>query len=234
MPEHLSIPVPSALQEVTLPVYETTERFPVRRVYCVGRNYVSHIREMAEADERDLPFFFQKPRDAVVESGSEVPYPSATESFEYEGELVLAIGTSGSNIAIADVDKHVFGAGCGIDLTRRDRQYEARENSWPWEMGKSFDHSAPVGTLTPVENLDALEDAELHLNVDGELRQHTPLSLMIWSPREIVARISEQYRLEPGDLIMTGTPAGVGALSPGQTVDVAITGLEPLTITITS
>jgi fumarylpyruvate hydrolase len=232
--DNASKSVPPSVQEVSLPVVGTDQRFPVRRIYCVGRNYVSHIREMAEADERDLPFFFQKPRDAIVENGDEVPYPQATENFEFEGELVVAIGASGSDIPVDDVDKHVFGVACGIDLTRRDLQFEARERSWPWEMGKSFDHSAPVGALTPTSTLDILDNAELTLHVDGKLRQHTSLSLMIWSTREIISRLSAQFRLEPGDIVMTGTPAGVGALGPGDRVDVAITGLEALSITVTS
>jgi fumarylpyruvate hydrolase len=227
-----SPPVPAAPEPVTLPIASSTRVFPVRRVYCVGRNYVSHIREMAEADERDDPFFFQKPRDAVVRSATVVPYPPATNDFEYEGELVVAIGAGGSAIPVQEADKHVFGLAAGIDLTRRDLQVEARQRGWPWEMGKSFDASAPVGAITPVSGLHAVKDGELRLAVNGVERQKTALSLMIWSPAEIVSRLSRQYRLEPGDLVMTGTPAGVGALAPGDAIHLEITGLEPLDITI--
>lgn len=224
----------TAPEHVTLPIVDSDDLFYVRRIYCVGRNYVSHIREMAEADERDDPFFFQKPRDAVVQSGGSVQYPSATDAFEFEGELVIAIGTGGSDIEAADADKHVFGVACGLDMTRRDLQFEARERSWPWEMGKAFDESAPVGAVTRIRSLSELDEGKLELEVNGETMQQTDLSLMIWSPAEIVARLSAQYRLEPGDIIMTGTPAGVGQLSAGDTVHLEVTGLTPLDISVNS
>ena len=225
-------PATTAVEPVSLAVSDSDERFYVRRIYCVGRNYVSHIREMAEADERDDPFFFQKPRDAVVPNGGTVQVPPATTSFEFEGELVIAIGVGGQDIAVADAESHIFGAACGLDMTRRDLQFEARDRSWPWEMGKSFDQSAPIGDIRRVDSLDALGEGRLRLQVNGETRQDTQLSLMIWSPAEIVSRLSAQYRLEPGDVIMTGTPAGVGTVGPGDHITVDVTGIETLAITI--
>lgn len=223
-----------APEHITLPIVGSDDLFFVRRVYCVGRNYVSHIREMAEADERDDPFFFQKPRDAVVQHGGSVQFPPATSAFEFEGELVIAIGTGGSDIRAEDADKHVFGAACGLDMTRRDLQFEARERSWPWEMGKAFDQSAPVGAVTQIRSLSELGDGKLLLQVNGETKQETDLSLMIWSPAEILAQLSKQYRLELGDIIMTGTPAGVGQVGGGDIIRLEITGLETLEISIHS
>lgn len=223
----------NAPKHITLPIVDSGDRFYVRRIYCVGRNYVSHIREMAEADERDDPFFFQKPRDAIVQNCGTVQFPSATDSFEYEGELVIAIGAGGVNIKAADADNHVFGAACGLDMTRRDLQFEARERSWPWEMGKAFDQSAPVGSISRC-SLAELDQGTLELQVNGKPQQQTDLSLMIWSPAEIVAQLSKQYRLEPGDIIMTGTPAGVGQLTAGDAVHLEITGLAPLDISVGS
>lgn len=221
-------------EHIAMPIVDSDDHFYVRRIYCVGRNYVSHIREMAEADERDDPFFFQKPRDAIVQSGDSVRFPTSTEAFEYEGELVLAIGSGGIDIETTDADEHVFGVACGLDMTRRDLQFEARERSWPWEMGKAFDASAPVGAITRTHSLAALHEGRLELQVNGDTKQHTELSLMIWSPAEIIARLSTQYRLEAGDIIMTGTPAGVGSLVPGDSVHLEITGLEPLHISVNS
>jgi fumarylpyruvate hydrolase len=226
------LPLPTSPEPETLPVVGEDTRFPVRRIYCVGRNYVSHIREMGEADERDDPFFFQKPRDAVRGPGSAIPYPVATESFEFEGELVLAIGRSGADIPVDEAAAHVFGIAAGLDLTRRDLQFEARDRSWPWEMGKAFDASAPVGAITRVDDLSVTDAGSLEARVNGDVRQSSTLALMIWSPAEIVSRVSAQYRLEPGDLIMTGTPAGVGELHPGDTVTVSVTGAADLEVTI--
>lgn len=203
--------------------------FPVRRIYCVGRNYVDHIREMKEGDERDLPFFFQKPRDTIVHSGGTVPYPSATEDLQYEGELVIAIGRSAESLGVADADTAIFGFAVGIDLTRRDRQREAFRNGKPWEIGKSFDHSAPCGPVSPGTTLAV---GELRTEVNGTVVQSTTPQLMIWSPREIVSNLSQQYRLEPGDLIYTGTPAGVGAIDRGDVVRVSFPGLTTLEVTV--
>ncbi len=211
------------LPQTSVAVHASEQRFPVRRIYCVGRNYVDHIREMKEGDERDDPFFFQKPPDAVVCTGDSVPYPPFTTELEFEGELVVAIGAEGGG---------VYGYAAGIDLTRRDRQRECRAQMRPWEAGKSFDHSAPCGPITPADEYRTDGHGQLLLTVNGAPRQKTSLDLMIWNVPEIIAQLSHQYRLMPGDLIYTGTPAGVGSLVSGDTVSVHIDGLQPLTITI--
>lgn len=220
-----------AVDETTVPVLGGGV-FPVRRIYCVGRNYVDHIREMKEADERDPPFFFQKPRDSIVQDGDTVPYPPLTSDFQFEGELVLAIGKPGREIAVDNALDHVFGYAAGIDLTRRDRQRDARDMRLPWEVGKSFDASAPCGVVTPVKSGGHRTSGLLTLAVNGAERQRGTLEQMIWNVPEIIAQLSRQVTLGIGDLIFTGTPAGVGAVVPGDEIVVTIEGLKPLTITI--
>nr|WP_189183661.1 fumarylacetoacetate hydrolase family protein [Microbispora rosea] len=217
---------------VALPIAGRDEAFPVRRVYCVGRNYLDHIREMREGDERDDPFFFQKPTDAVVPDGAAVPYPPQTADLQFEGELVVAIGTAGSGIAPQDALAHVYGFAAGIDLTRRDLQRVCREMARPWEAGKSFDHSAPCGPILPADEAAWTLSGELRLSVNGDLKQHTDLKLMIWDVPEIISHLSRSYRLMPGDLIYTGTPAGVAPVRPGDQIHVEITGLPTVTVTI--
>ncbi|MET1086256.1 MAG: fumarylacetoacetate hydrolase family protein [Arthrobacter sp.] len=217
---------------VQIPISSQDKTFPVRRVYCVGRNYVDHIREMKEGNERDAPFFFQKPTDAVVPSGSALPYPQNTEDFQYEGELVVAIGQGGIEIPAERARDFIFGYAAGLDMTRRDRQKEAFKEGRPWETGKSFDQSAPCGPITPIQECAAMEAATLSLSVNGDERQRTSLNLMIWNVPEIIANLSRQYRLEPGDLIYTGTPAGVGAVSQGDVIRVEITGLTELEVSV--
>ena len=216
---------------VAVPVFGTDALFPVRRIYCVGRNYTEHIREMG-GDERHPPFFFQKPRDAIVLDGAEVPYPTLTSDFHHEVELVLAIGQAGGEIASENAASHVFGIAVGIDLTRRDAQFEARNAGRPWEIGKAFDNSAPIGQLHPISAGELETSRQITLTVNGTVRQDSDVSQMIWSPAEIVSRLSRQYRLQPGDLIYTGTPAGVGPLAAGDVVEAKISGLTPLMITI--
>jgi fumarylpyruvate hydrolase len=206
--------------------------FPVRRVYCVGRNYVDHIREMKEADERDPPFFFQKPRDAVVTDRTEVPYPPLTTDFQFEVELVIAIGRGGRGIAVADAHDHIWGYAVGIDLTRRDRQRDARDLRLPWEAGKSFDASAPCGTIAPARDARYFKDCTIRLSVNGVERQRGDIGQMIWSVPEVIAQLSKQVMLGAGDLIYTGTPAGVGPVLPGDLIAAHIDGLPSLTITI--
>ena len=206
--------------------------YPVRRIYCVGRNYVSHIREMKEADERDPPFFFQKPRDAIVGDGAVVPYPPDTNDFQYEIELVAAIGKDGHDIDVAAALDYVWGYAIGIDLTRRDRQRDARDLQLPWEAGKSFDHSAPCGAIHPAFRLGHPSAGAITLSVNGTERQHGDLKEMIWDVSEIVAQLSRQMTLRTGDLIFTGTPAGVGPVIPGDRILGAIEALGTLTLTI--
>jgi fumarylpyruvate hydrolase len=207
--------------------------FPVRRVYCVGRNYLDHIREMKEADEREPPFFFQKPRDAVVPDGAGVPYPPFTSDFQFEVELVVAIGRDGRNIAAADANKYIWGYAVGIDLTRRDRQRDARDLRLPWEVGKSFDASAPCGAIAQGCDPAHFEHCAISLSVNGLERQRGDTGQMIWSVPEVIAQLSKQVTLVAGDLIYTGTPSGVGPVVPGDLINAHIDGLPPLTITIT-
>ncbi len=216
-----------ALPTVTLPVTGRTERFPVRRIFCVGRNYADHAREMG-GDEKEPPFFFTKPADAVVESGSRIPYPPATANLHHEGELVLAIGKAGTMVSEADAPAMIWGHAAGNDLTRRDLQAEAKASRRPWDMAKGFDKSAVVGAVRP----GALPDATLRCNVNGVTRQEARLSQMLWSPAAIIAALSQMVSLSPGDLIFTGTPSGVGALSRGDTCKVEIDGLQSATVTI--
>jgi fumarylpyruvate hydrolase len=219
--------------QASLPVAGTDARFPVRRIYCVGRNYLAHVREMNEgADERDPPFFFQKPLDAIVHDGGTVPYPAQTQSLHYEGEMVVAIGLGGAGIHRDAAHVHVFGYGVGLDMTRRDLQTVAKDKGWPWEMGKSFDHSAPLGTLAPADKVGHRTDRVIELKVNGKVRQSSTIAHMTWSVSEIVSKLSEQYRLEPGDVIMTGTPEGVGSVVVGDRIELTVTGLPPLNISI--
>ena len=207
--------------------------FPVRRIYCVGRNYVDHIREMKEADERDPPFFFQKPRDAAVPDGAGVPYPPLTSDFQFEVELVIAIGRPGRAISVGSAVEHIWGYAVGIDLTRRDRQRDARDLRLPWEVGKSFDASAPCGPIVPASGQPFAAGA-ITLLVNGTERQRGDVSQMIWNVPEVVAQLSRQVTLGAGDLIFTGTPAGVGPVVAGDRIVATVEGLPPLTITITS
>ncbi|RMB28538.1 fumarylpyruvate hydrolase [Sphingomonas sp. PP-F2F-G114-C0414] len=218
------------IPEVTPPtvaITGTTDRFPVRRIFCVGQNYADHAREMGSDPDRQQPFFFSKPADAVVASGTTLPFPTQTEDLHHEVELVVAIGVGGKDVAVAEAAAMIFGAGVGIDLTRRDLQALAKKAGRPWDMAKGFDQSAPVGALTP--GRPATHGA-IALAVDGETRQSGDLSMMIWSVAEVIATLSTLVELAPGDLIFTGTPAGVGPIRRGQRVRATIDGLEPLEI----
>lgn len=206
--------------------------FPVRRIYCVGRNYLDHIREMKEADERDPPFFFQKPRDAIVLDGARVPYPPFTSNFQFEVELVVALGKGGRDIAVEAANSLIWGYAVGIDFTRRDRQFDARDMRLPWEVGKSFDASAPCGPIAQGRDPAHFKDCGIRLDVNGAERQRGNTGQMIWSVPEVIAQLSKQVRLEAGDLIYTGTPSGVAAVVPGDVISAHIDGLPPLTLTI--
>jgi fumarylpyruvate hydrolase len=207
--------------------------FPVRRIYCVGRNYLDHIREMKEADERDPPFFFQKPRDAIVLDGARVAYPPFTSNFQFEVELVVALGKGGRDVAVETANNLIWGYAVGIDFTRRDRQFDARDMRLPWEVGKSFDASAPCGPIAWVADPERFRDCAITLAVNGEERQRGNIGQMIWSVPEVIAQLSKQVRLEAGDLIYTGTPSGVGPVVPGDRITAHIDGLPSLTVTIT-
>ncbi len=218
--------------QASVAVVGTDDRFPVRRIFCVGRNYAAHAREMGRDPDREPPFFFTKPADAVVENGATVPYPPETENFHYEIELVVAIGKGGSNIAEEEVPNHIWGATVGIDLTRRDLQLAARDKGRPWDWGKAFDQSAPISPLVPMADVQSLTEGRIWLAVNGEVKQDADIADLIWSVNEHVSILSQSMALAPGDIIMTGTPAGVGAIVPGDTVTGAVEGLAEIAITI--
>jgi fumarylpyruvate hydrolase len=199
--------------------------FPVRRILCVGRNYAAHTREMGGDPDREVPFFFAKPADAVVTGGAPMPYPTATHDLHHEMELVCAIGTGGADIAEADALRHVWGYAAGLDMTRRDLQAEAKKGGKPWDMAKGFDHSAPIGELVPVARCGHPEHGVLELRVNGAVRQSTTLDKMIWSIPETIAYLSRLIRLAPGDLIFTGTPEGVAACVRGDVLEGRVEGV---------
>ncbi|WP_044530199.1 fumarylacetoacetate hydrolase family protein [Herbaspirillum sp. B65] len=223
---------------VGLPVADSPSLFPVRRVYCVGRNYAAHAREMGFDPEREPPFFFCKPNDAQsivpVPAGqcARLPYPDQTSNYHHEIELVVAIGKAGKNIAVEDAAAHIAGYAVGLDMTRRDLQMKMRELGRPWEIGKAFDYSAPVGMLHPISQTGEITHGEVVLEVDGVMRQKSDLSHLIWSVNEIIANLSMLFELQPGDLIFTGTPEGVGAVQRGQTMSARIAGLTPITVAV--
>ena len=230
MPE-FAIPAPA---QPSVAIAGSDARFPVRRIFCVGRNYADHAREMGADPDREPPFFFTKPGDAVIDDGTPLPYPPATGNLHFEAELVAAIGTGGLDIAAADALSHVWGYGAGNDLTRRDLQAQAKEMRRPWDMAKGFDSSAPCGPLVPVATHGHPPgSARLTCHVDGVLKQETTLDQMIWPLPDIIAFLSALVELQPGDLIMTGTPAGVGPLKPGETCVVEIEGIGKATTPIT-
>ncbi|WP_417715225.1 fumarylacetoacetate hydrolase family protein [Rhodocista pekingensis] len=212
----------------TLPVAGHAGRFPVRRIYCVGRNYAAHAREMGGDPEREPPFFFQKPADAVVADGADVPYPPRTSDLQHEVELVVALGRGGRNVPVDQAGALVFAQAVGIDLTRRDLQAAARKAGKPWDTAKAFDHSAPVGLLHPTGSAGPLTRGTIRLAVNDELRQEADLADMTWSVTEVIAELSTLFELAPGDLIFTGTPSGVGPLFPGDRIDAGIAGLGTL------
>ncbi len=220
---------------VSVPVVGRAERFPVARVYCVGRNYEEHAKEMGFTG-REPPFFFMKPADALVvidagQSGS-MPYPRQTRNLHHEIELVVAIGTGGRNIRAADAFKHIFGYAVGLDMTRRDLQGEMKKQGRPWEIGKAFDHSAPIGPITPVAQAGAIEKAALWLQVNGQDRQRSDVSKLIWNIAETIEHLSAAWDLQAGDLIYTGTPEGVAAVVAGDQMVGHVDGLTPITVNV--
>jgi fumarylpyruvate hydrolase len=211
----------------TVAIAGSAQRFPVRRIFCVGQNYADHAREMGADPTRQAPFFFTKPADAVVADGKLLPFPSCTADLHHEVELVIALGQGGANVNVATAPALIFGHAVGIDLTRRDLQAEAKKAGRPWDMAKGFDQSAPIGAIVP--GLPPAAGA-IGLSVDGEVRQAGDLGQMIWNVAEIIAELSRFVTLRGGDLIFTGTPAGVGPIRPGQTVVATIAGLAPLSV----
>lgn len=221
---------------VSVPVAGSEQRFPVHRIYCVGRNYAAHAREMGFDPDREPPFFFCKPADAVVNvkpgEVATIPYPSLTVNFHYEAELVAAIGTGGQNIPVESALSHVWGYGVGLDMTRRDLQMEMRKMGRPWDVGKAFDLSAPIGPIHPVANVGDAHHAKIWLDVNGKRRQESTIDFLIWSVAEVVADLSRYFKLEPGDLIFTGTPEGVGAVVSGDEIRVGVEGLDELVVKV--
>jgi len=210
----------------------TKARFPVRRIICVGRNYAAHAREMGRDPDREPPFFFLKPADTVVDNDAIVPYPPQTNNFHYEIELIVAIGKAGNAIPVDEALEHVFGYGVGIDLTRRDLQLQAREQGRPWDWGKGFDLSAPIAPLHPVEEVGHPSAGRIWLAVDGQVKQDSDISKLIWPVADIISIASGSMELKPGDLIMTGTPEGVGPVKRGEVMTGGIEGLGEIRITV--
>ncbi len=215
----------------TLPIVGSSQRFPVRRIYCVGRNYLAHIRELGN-DEREPPFFFAKQRDMIVQNGQNVNYPSLTSDYQHELELVVAMKSGGQNIRREDALSHIYGYAVGLDLTRRDLQTISRKKEQPWEIGKSFEQCAPCSSITPADKSGHLAKGRIWLSVNGKMRQDSDLELMIWNVPEIIEQLTKQVGLAAGDLIYTGTPEGVAALKKGDKLVGGVAGLTDLSVTI--
>ncbi|WP_069865823.1 fumarylacetoacetate hydrolase family protein [Pseudomonas citronellolis] len=230
MTQYLFDPAPT----YALPVAGSDALYPVHRIYCVGRNYAAHAREMGKDPDRDPPFYFMKPAIAlrVAAPSTTVPYPSQTANYHHEIELVVAIGKGGRDIPLEQALEHVYGYAIGLDMTRRDLQLEARDLGRPWELGKSFADSAPIGPIHPASEVGHLALGRISLSVDGETRQSSDLGKLIWSVAECIAHLSQYEELLPGDLIMTGTPEGVGPVTPGQRMVGAIDGLGQIEVTV--
>lgn len=206
----------AAPKPALVPVAGDDSFFPVRRIWCVGRNYADHAREMNADPDREPPFFFAKPADTVVPGGGTIVYPPATADLQHEVELAVAIGTGGRDIAVDDAPAHVFGYAVALDMTRRDLQAEAKRMARPWDMGKGFDQSCPISPIVPADLAGSLGDPSIWLDVNGERRQQGQIGDMIWSIAECISYLSSLVSLEPGDLLLTGTPAGVAAVGPGD------------------
>jgi fumarylpyruvate hydrolase len=220
------------LPQPALPVVGERRLYPVSRIFCVGRNYADHAREMGHEVDREAPFYFTKPASALVRSGEPVPYAPGTRDLHHEMELVVAIGRPGFRIAREAAMGHVYGYACGLDMTRRDLQAIAKQKARPWDLGKAFEQSAIMGPLTIAAEAGPLADKRIALALNGETRQEAVLSDMVWSVEELIADLSLYYHLAPGDLIFTGTPAGVGAVQVGDRLTGTIDGLAPVEVTI--
>ncbi len=218
----------------TLPVEGTTDRFPVSEIFCVGRNYADHAIEMGGNPSREPPFFFIKPSFSIQGEGEEMRYPGFSEDVHHEVEMVVALASGGSNVPVEEAMSLVFGYAVGLDMTRRDLQAEAKQKSRPWEAGKTFVHAAPCSAITRIEETGVIESAGINLMINGEVRQTGNVNQMIWKVPEVISRLSELFLLQPGDLIFTGTPAGVGPIARGDSVEASIEGLPQLAFKVSS
>ncbi|MDB5861073.1 MAG: nagK 1 [Ramlibacter sp.] len=227
---------PFAVNSIAIPIVGSDEVFPVRRIYCIGRNYAAHAREMGSDPNREPPFFFQKPTDAIqnVAPGTvpDHPYPTLTRNYHYEAELVACIARGGRNIPVATALEHVYGYTLGLDMTRRDLQRAMGDEKKPWEIGKSFDHSAPIGPIHRVAQIGHFTKGAIWLKVNGATKQSADLSQMIWSVAEQIAKLSEANEIYPGDIIYSGTPENVGPVVRGDVIEMHIDGLPNLSVKI--
>ncbi len=231
MSSYLFYPTPT----VSVPVVGLNERFPVHRIYCVGRNYEEHAKEMGFTG-REPPFFFLKPADTIVVADegrtATIPYPTLTKNFHHEIELVVAIGKGGRDIKAADALQHVFGYATGLDMTRRDLQGDMKKQGRPWCIGKAFDHSAPIGPITPADQAGDIAQAGIWLQVNGADRQRSSVGKLIWNIAETIEHLSAAWELQPGDLIYTGTPEGVNAVVAGDVMNGGVDGLVPISVRV--
>jgi fumarylpyruvate hydrolase len=220
------------LPQTSVPIAGIEAAFPVRRIYCIGRNYAEHAREMGHDPDREPPFFFTKPADAIVANGAAIPYPPRTTDLHHEIEMVVALSEGGESIAVDGALRHVFGYAVGIDLTRRDLQKEAKDRGRPWDTAKGFDHSAPISAIHRADDIGHPQTGRIWLEVNGKLRQQGDLDELIWSVAESIAELSTFFRIERGDLIFTGTPAGVGPVAAGDRLSGGIAGVDEIAIEI--
>lgn len=215
-----------------LPIEGSDGQFPVRRIYCIGRNYAEHAIEMGHDPDKEPPFFFQKNPDNLLPEGKDFPYPAKSTDVHFEIELVVALKSGGTNIPVDKALDHVFGYAVGLDMTRRDLQGEAKKLGRPWEIGKAFEHSAPCGPIVPAEKVGELTQGAVTLEVNGDLRQKGDINQMIWKIPEMISYLSEYFSLAPGDLIMSGTPAGVGAVKRGDRLRGRVEGVGELNVKV--
>ncbi len=228
MSAYLFDPAPPVAVEVS----GTDARFAVNRIFCVGRNYAAHVREMGFDPEREEPCYFTKASCCIAASGSEIPYPPATQNYHHEIELVVAVGNAGFELSVDEALSVVYGYACGLDMTRRDLQIASRESKGPWDIGKDFENSAVIGPIRRAEEIGHPASGRIRLSVNGELRQDSDLGNLIWSVPEIIAHLSRYYRLQPGDLIYTGTPDGVGPVEPGDQITGSVAAVGEIALAI--
>ena len=228
MSAYLFDPAPPVAVEVS----GTDARFAVNRIFCVGRNYAAHVREMGFDPEREEPCYFTKASCCIAASGSEIPYPPATQNYHHEIELVVAVGNAGFELSVDEALSVVYGYACGLDMTRRDLQIASRESKGPWDIGKDFENSAVIGPIRRAEEIGHPASGRIRLSVNGELRQDSDLENLIWSVPQIIAHLSRYYRLQPGDLIYTGTPDGVGPVEPGDQITGSVAAVGEIALAI--